>query len=163
MSDSGYAACSSLIDTPIGPVWIESDGRNITGLRFGPGKAAPPRIPDVLREAEHQLLQYLAGDRRSFELPLRPIGTPYQISVWRAVSAIPWGSTISYQGIAERLGGATVARAVGHANGANPIPIIIPCHRVIGTDGSLTGYAGGVWRKRWLLQLEGAISADLFS
>lgn len=163
MTDSGDAVHGSLIDTPLGPVWMESDGMSITGLRFGPGKAAPRGIPDVLREAEHQLLQYLAGDRRSFDLPLRPVGTPYQLSVWSAVSAIPWGSTISYQGIADRIGGVTVARAVGNANGANPIPIIIPCHRVIGNDGSLTGYAGGLWRKRWLLQHEGAIGADLFS
>jgi methylated-DNA-[protein]-cysteine S-methyltransferase len=111
-----------------------------------------------------QLGEYFAGARRSFRLQLEPQGTPFQLSVWRALREIPYGETLSYGGLARRLGHANGARAVGLANGSNPLPIIVPCHRVIGADGSLTGFGGGLYIKRALLALEGAACvSDLFS
>jgi methylated-DNA-[protein]-cysteine S-methyltransferase len=110
----------------------------------------------MLRVAADQLAAYFAGERTDFDLPLSPSGTPFQLSVWRALLSIPYGETISYRELARRIGNAKAVRAVGAANGRNPIPIIVPCHRVIGADGSLTGYGGGLPRKRLLLELEGA-------
>ncbi len=109
----------------------------------------------VLRAALAQLREYFACKRREFEVPVDPAGTDFQRQVWQLVAAIPYGKTVSYGSIAQRLGSS--ARAVGAAVGANPIPIIIPCHRVIGTDGSLTGYGGGLRMKIWLLRHEGAL------
>jgi methylated-DNA-[protein]-cysteine S-methyltransferase len=116
------------------------------------GRTPPAR---ALREAARQLAEYFAGRRRRFDLPLAPDGTPFQQEVWRAVSDVDWGQTTSYREIARRVGRPRAARAVGAANGANPLPIIVPCHRVIGSDGSLAGYAGGLAAKAWLLALEG--------
>ena len=113
---------------------------------------APSAAADAARA---RLAEYFAGDRKTFDLPLAPrVGTPFQRRVWTALARIPFGVTWSYARLAEETG--SVARAVGSANGANPISIIVPCHRVIGADGSLTGYAGGLPRKRWLLAHEGA-------
>lgn len=103
-----------------------------------------------------QLEEYFAGKRQTFDLPLRPEGTAFQRSVWDALRNIPFGTTISYKQLAERIGNPAAVRAVGRANGSNPIPIIIPCHRVIGADGSLTGFGGGLPLKQYLLHLEGA-------
>ncbi|MDH3285968.1 MAG: methylated-DNA--[protein]-cysteine S-methyltransferase [Acidobacteriota bacterium] len=113
---------------------------------------APP-FPELRR----QLDEYYRGARTRFDLPLAPHGTYFQESVWRALTEIPFGSTLTYGELAERIGRAGAARAVGRANGDNPIGVVIPCHRVIGSDGSLTGYAGGIDRKRYLLELEGAL------
>ena len=111
-----------------------------------------------------QLDEYFSGARRAFRLPLAPAGTAFQLAVWEALRAIPYGQTVSYTELARRLGNAGSARAVGLANGANPLPIIVPCHRVIGADGSLTGFGGGLHIKRALLSLEGAACVtDLFS
>jgi len=111
-----------------------------------------------------QLDEYFSGTRRVFRLRLAPGGTAFQLAVWEALRAIPYGQTVSYAELAGRLGNAAGARAVGLANGANPLPIIVPCHRVIGADGSLTGFGGGLYIKRALLSLEGAACvADLFS
>ncbi|HZB68433.1 MAG TPA: methylated-DNA--[protein]-cysteine S-methyltransferase, partial [Ornithinibacter sp.] len=109
----------------------------------------------LLRRAHDQLTEYFAGERRTFDLPLRPRGTDFQRRVWDVLATVPWGTTTTYGALAARLGlppGA--ARAVGAANGANPIPVVLPCHRVIGSDGTLTGYAGGLERKALLLRLE---------
>jgi methylated-DNA-[protein]-cysteine S-methyltransferase len=111
-----------------------------------------------------QLMEYFCGARRNFELPLDPEGTPFQLRVWRALCTIPYGETLSYGELARRLGLVGGARAVGLANGANPLPIVVPCHRVIGSDGTLTGFGGGLHIKRSLLALEGAACAvDLFA
>ncbi|MBO9565608.1 MAG: methylated-DNA--[protein]-cysteine S-methyltransferase [Niastella sp.] len=113
----------------------------------------------VLLEAERQLQEYFAGNRNSFSLPLDMIGTPFQQQVWEALTTIPHGETRNYQQIANQLGNPKAVRAVGAANGRNPVSIIVPCHRVIGTNGSLTGFAGGLEAKAYLLSLEGVASS----
>ncbi len=118
-------------------------------------RAAPP----VLRAALVELREYFAGKRRQFSVPVDPAGSAFQRRVWKLVAAIPYGETTSYGAIATAVGGPQGARAVGAAVGANPIPIIIPCHRVIGSDGSLTGFGGGLRMKVWLLRHEGALLA----
>lgn len=110
--------------------------------------------------AIRQLTEYLAGERREFDVPLDQRGTPFQVAVWNAVAGVPWGTTVSYGEIARRIGNPKAVRAVGAANGANPHPVIVPCHRIIGTDGTLTGYGGGLPLKKKLLQLEGIPLAD---
>lgn len=143
------------VDSPIGPLTIaESDGE-IVALSFGEGQPAGV-CTEILHEAERQLHQYFAGERQAFDLPVRPAGTPFQRSVWQALAEIPFGETRTYAEIARRIGRPKACRAVGMANHVNPIPVIIPCHRVIGADGSMTGYAGGLDVKRRLLALEGA-------
>lgn len=139
------------IETPLGTMCLtEADGF-ITALRWGRG--ACDNTP-LLRKAERQLSEYFSGTRRRFDLPLAPQGTPFQRAVWQALTKIPYGETRSYGEIAAQLGKPGAARAVGMANHRNPIPVIIPCHRVIGADGSLTGYAGGTENKAVLLALE---------
>ena len=140
------------VDTPLGRMYISSDGENITGLRFGSCESETPDA--VLMKAKAELQEYFAGQRKSFDLPLKPEGTPFQQSVWRALCEIPYGETASYGQIAERIGNKKACRAVGMANNRNPIAIIIPCHRVIGAGGKLTGYAGGLDKKEFLLELE---------
>ncbi len=115
----------------------------------------------ILDEARMQLDAYFAGALREFDLPLSPHGTPFQSRVWSALREIPFGQTISYAELARRTGDVKAARAVGAANGRNPIPIIVPCHRVIGANGSLVGFGGGLERKQWLLEHEGALTAPL--
>ncbi len=119
------------------------------------GERNPAAVADVMR----QLQEYLAGERRTFDVTLAPAGTPFQQRVWEALLTIPYGETISYGEQARRIGQPTASRAVGGANGRNPISIIVPCHRVIGASGKLTGYAGGVDRKDWLLAHERAVLA----
>jgi methylated-DNA-[protein]-cysteine S-methyltransferase len=114
----------------------------------------------LLAEAARQLREYFTGRLRTFDLPLDPHGTPFQLRVWNEVAAIPYGRTRSYSGIAAALGTPAAVRAVGAANGANPLPIVIPCHRVIGASGKLIGYGGGLPLKRKLLELEGSLSAS---
>ncbi|MBC7630922.1 methylated-DNA--[protein]-cysteine S-methyltransferase [Aeromicrobium sp.] len=143
------------IDSPIGGLRLHSSAGLITAIDFGAsphdGRADDP----VLDLAEKQLAEYFAGERHDFDLPLASEGSEFQKKVWSELRRIPYGETASYGDIARRLGYETViARAVGAANGANPIPIVVPCHRVIGSDGSLTGYAGGLDRKKTLLDLE---------
>ena len=157
-----YHRCSS----PLGGILLASDGEALTGLwfegqRYAP--APPPGAPEpplpVLREAERWLTVYFSGHQPSFTPPLRPAGTPFQRTVWDLLLRIPRGETISYGALAEQtaavLGRPRMsAQAVGGAVGRNPIALIIPCHRVVGADGRLTGYAGGLWRKERLLALE---------
>lgn len=158
----------SLLDSPVGQLLLTTDGAALTGVFFDrhrpgdPHRAVAAQREDardddhaVLAAAGGQLREYFARERRVFDLPLAPFGTPFQRRVWSALLDIPYGETTSYGQIARRLGQPPGAsRAVGLANGSNPISIIIPCHRVIGADGSLTGYGGGLDRKRYLLDLE---------
>jgi methylated-DNA-[protein]-cysteine S-methyltransferase len=157
-------------DAPIGPLLLAGSCGALTLVYFqsGPRPWRPPgewlQQEQTFRPAITQLREYFAGTRRHFALALAPRGTPFQLAVWQLLRAIPYGQTMSYGEIARGLGRPEAARAVGLANGANPLPIIVPCHRVIGADGSLTGFGGGVPIKRALLQLEGAACvSDLFS
>jgi methylated-DNA-[protein]-cysteine S-methyltransferase len=162
----------AVIASPIGALWITADGAALTGLYMDvPEAAQPGAVPSgggapepgwteapaaaPLAAAARQLAEYFDGSRRSFDLPLAWRGTPFQESVWRALTAIPYGATVSYGELARRVGNPRASRAVGMANNRNPLSIFVPCHRVIGADGSLTGYGGGIERKRWLLAHEG--------
>lgn len=161
------------VDSPVGRLLIAASDDALVAIGFE-GNRHPVRRDDswhegdnaVLREAERQLREYFDGVRRRFDLPLAPCGTPFQRRVWETLATIPYGATWSYRGLAQRIGKPDAIRAVGAANGRNPIPIVLPCHRVIGADGSLTGFGGGLPTKRFLLQLEGALpraEADLFA
>lgn len=141
------------IETPIGPLTLQADEAAVTAIRFGAGVAQD--ASPLLDAAEAQLREYFAGARRTFDLPLAPRGTAFQQRVWAALRAIPYGETRTYGELAAAIGSPNASRAVGKANHHNPIPIVIPCHRVIGANGTLTGYAGGLEVKRKLLALEG--------
>jgi methylated-DNA-[protein]-cysteine S-methyltransferase len=148
------------IDSPIGPLLIAGDDDGLRFLLFGRGRKpvaqAADWVPDQgqLTPAIDQLQAYFAGDLRRFDVPLAPQGTAFQQQVWRGLCEIPYGETTSYAALATRIGHPKAVRAVGLANGSNPISIIIPCHRVIGSNGSLVGYGGGLPVKRALLDLE---------
>ena len=152
--------------SPVGRLELVEDGGALVAIHFDAPADGSPRHERggsaVLTQAHQQLSEYFAGSRREFDLPLRPAGTDFQRRVWDVLATVPWGTTTTYGAIAARLGlppGAS--RAVGAANGANPLPVVLPCHRVIGSDGTLTGYAGGLERKALLLRLEGvATEAD---
>jgi methylated-DNA-[protein]-cysteine S-methyltransferase len=153
-----------VVPAPIGRLIVASDGSALAGVWMA--NATPNdtqwerhRGDDpVLAEARNELAAYFAGRLREFRVPLAPNGTDFQRRVWTALSRIPYGTTISYADLARRVASLAAVRAVGAANGRNPIPIIVPCHRVIGSDGSLTGFGGGLERKRWLLHHEGALA-----
>lgn len=150
------------METPVGWLEISASDKAIVSVRF---QDEPDKTKDkhpLLKHAVHQLSGYFKGDIRRFHLPLDPAGTEFQQSVWQALQTIPYGKSTSYLALSKQLGDEKAIRAVGTANGRNPIAIIIPCHRVIGSDGSLTGYAGGLERKRWLLQHEGILQPELF-
>jgi methylated-DNA-[protein]-cysteine S-methyltransferase len=148
-----------VVASPIGPLTLIATGRGLSHVLF-PGESPPPtggadeRATEVLVEAARQLAEYFAGTRRHFELALDPQGTPFQLAAWRALGEIPYGETISYGEQARRLGRLGSARAVGAANGRNPLPIVVPCHRVVGASGKLVGFGGGLEAKRYLLNLE---------
>lgn len=148
--------------TPIGRLLLVGDGERLSAVHFRRGPRAAARSPEWRRDAAPfasaiaQFEEYFAGARRRFDLQLAPEGTEFQRRVWDALLTIPYGTTTTYGALAARLGDRNASRAVGLANGANPLPIIVPCHRVIGADGSLTGFGGGLDVKRALLQLEGA-------
>ncbi len=146
----------ALIQTPLGTTSIKGDESGIVSVSVLNSEMALPsdRIPDGLAEAVRQLGEYFAGIRQSFQLRLNLKGTDFQKSVWQELLNIPYGKTISYLELSRRLGDVKAIRAVAAANGQNPFWIVVPCHRVIGSDGSLTGYAGGLWRKKWLLEHE---------
>ncbi len=152
----------SWMESPIGKLLLTSDGESLTRLymqtqKYGCQPQSDWRRDDaIFKVARAQLESYFAGELREFNLPLAPAGSEFQRTVWRALLDIPFGQTESYGGLAQRIGTPKAARAVGLANGHNPISIIIPCHRVIGANGSLTGYGGGIERKRWLLTHEGS-------
>jgi methylated-DNA-[protein]-cysteine S-methyltransferase len=142
-----------VVDTPIGSLWLESDGAGLSSVAFD----GPPGVRSyeaVLEEAESQLLAYFAGELTRFDLQLAPRGTEFQRLVWDAVARVPFGTTTTYSAVAAAVGRPGACRAVGAANGRNPLPIVVPCHRVVGMSGGLTGYGGGLERKRALLDLE---------
>lgn len=156
------------VASPIGPLVLESDGGALTAIRFGadgavpepagasPGGSRPGATASdaVLDATAWQLEEYFAGTRTAFDLPLRPSGTDFQRAVWSGLEEIPYGETRSYGELAARVGRPKAARAIGAGCGRNPIPVVVPCHRVIGADGTLTGYAGGTAIKNALLRLE---------
>jgi methylated-DNA-[protein]-cysteine S-methyltransferase len=152
------------MDSPVGGLRLASDGRGLIGLSMEPwtGVAAPlgdPGTDTVLEQAVEQLTDYFAGGRHHFDLPRSPIGTAFQRTVWDELVQVPYGETVSYGELARRIGRPTAVRAVARANATNPVGIVVPCHRVIGSNGTLTGYAGGLDRKHWLLAHEGVLVA----
>ncbi|WNI15884.1 methylated-DNA--[protein]-cysteine S-methyltransferase [Actinacidiphila sp. ITFR-21] len=157
----------ALVDSPCGPLTLVARDGALAGLYMTDHRHRPPlesfgaRVePDglpALAEVSEQLSAYFAGGLTRFDLPLAAVGTPFQRRVWSALNDIPYGETVSYGRLAASLGQPGASRAVGLANGKNPISIIVPCHRVVGANGSLTGYGGGLERKRWLLGLEGGL------
>ena len=153
----------STLTTPIGGLLLTADDDGaLTGVNLPnrhPDPAGWERDDELLADARRQLSEYFAGERTTFDLPLRPAGAPFQLRVWEALLRIPYGETASYGELARELGHPTAARAVGAANGRNPIAIVVPCHRVIGSNGSLTGYGGGLECKRALLDLEAGRTA----
>lgn len=148
------------ISSPLGPLQLRGNGEALTGLFMEEHRHLPPSPPEAVRDAAPfreiiaQLAEYFAGERRKFTVPLAAEGTDFQREVWRGLLAIPYGETTSYGELARRIGRDRAVRAVGLANGRNPISIVVPCHRVIGANGTLTGYGGGLERKRFLLALE---------
>ncbi|HEX2450997.1 MAG TPA: methylated-DNA--[protein]-cysteine S-methyltransferase [Gemmatimonadales bacterium] len=152
------------MDTPIGRVGLTATAEGLAEIWFdgypaSAEKGAGERDPaGVLERARAQLEEYFAGSRLTFDLPLAPSGTAFELEVWDLLRKIPAGQTASYGQLARKLGDVTMARAVGRANGQNPLPIVVPCHRVIGVDGSLVGFGGGLERKKWLLEHEGALA-----
>jgi methylated-DNA-[protein]-cysteine S-methyltransferase len=157
----------SELHSPVGPITIVADGSAITAVTMRPAAAVLARGGEWVRDdarladAREQLTAYFAGELRQFTLPLAPRGSAFQHQVWAALRAIPFGETRSYGELAAALGHPGSARAVGAANRTNPIGIVVPCHRVIGADGTLTGYAGGIERKRFLLDHEAAIAGSM--
>jgi len=154
----------SYFDSPVGPLLLSGDGVQLSGLHFSTGRKAKGADPAWRRadgafvQVKQQLAEYFAGERKMFDVALAPVGTEFQMSVWRALGDIPYGETASYADVAAQIGNPRAVRAVGTANGSNPIAIIVPCHRVIGSDGSLTGFGGGLESKQFLLQLEASHS-----
>ena len=155
----------SFIDSPLGRMCVQGDGQFVTGLYMPAHKGR--RGPDPswqesdapFSAVRQQLAEYFAGERQQFDVPLKLAGTTFQQQVWQELVRIPFSTTITYAELAQRVGQPTASRAVGHANGRNPISIIVPCHRVIGANGKLTGYAGGVDKKQWLLAWERGAAA----
>jgi methylated-DNA-[protein]-cysteine S-methyltransferase len=142
------------IKTPLGVNKIIGDENGISFISILSEGELTIEIPENLKEAVSQIQEYFDGKRKDFTFKLNPTGTDFQQKVWQELTNIPFGKTISYLDLAKKLGDPKVIRAAASANGKNPLWIVIPCHRVIGTDGSLTGYAGGLWRKKWLLEFE---------
>ncbi len=159
------------IGSPIGPLLLAADDAGLRLIEFHAPRHPAARTHawiegshPILEATRRQLQAYFFGSRQAFDLSLAPQGTAFQLSVWQALATIPYGTTISYAQLAQRIGQPTAMRAVGAANGRNPLPIVVPCHRVIGANGALTGFGGGLPTKRFLLQLEGALAPaqDLF-
>lgn len=159
----------NVLETPIGALLVGADGGGVVAVHFEGRwdaqvhreRSGDQRALGMLRWACEELDAYFAGALQEFRVPCIANGTPFQRNVWNALREIPFGAVTSYRAIARRIGNERSVRAVGAANGANPIPIIIPCHRIIGSDGTLTGFGGGLERKQWLLEHEGAIPASL--
>jgi len=144
----------SSFNSPLGFLVIKSDGHAVTEVSFAESELQEQNVCEVLHKCKQQLKDYFSGKSIEFDLPLNPQGTEFQQKVWIELMKIPYGETITYMELAVRMGDAKAVRAVGTANGRNPIAIVIPCHRVIGAGNKLTGYAGGIWRKKLLLELE---------
>lgn len=154
------------VDTPVGDLLVAGDDAALRVMSFPTGRTRRQPAPDWVEDARpfqaarQQLGEYFAGRRERFDLRLEPAGTAFQRDVWQELLRIPYGRTRSYAELATRIGRPRAMRAVGSANGANPLPIVVPCHRVIGADGSLTGFGGGLPAKRLLLELEGALPRE---
>ena len=149
------------INTPLGFTEIQGDENGISKIHvMNEDVEISTKIPKELKEAVLQLQDYFDGKRTTFTFPLNPSGTDFQKKVWNELLHIPFGKTCSYLELSKKLGDVKAIRAVASANGKNPLWIVVPCHRVIGTDGSLTGYAGGLWRKKWLLEHENPIKQE---
>lgn len=142
------------INSPLGITKISGDENGVTEISVGYDLPISEKIPKVLKEAVKQFEEYFAEKRSIFNIKLNPKGTEFQQKVWQELLQIPFGKTMSYLELSKKLGDVKAIRAVASANGKNPLWIVVPCHRVIGSDGSLTGYAGGLWRKQWLLEHE---------
>ncbi len=151
-----------IFNSPIGPLLIREENEAIVEIQFD-GKLNEESTSPLLEECKKQLEEYFNAERITFDLPLKPQGTTFQQKVWNQLQTIPYGSSINYSQLAVALGDLKSIRAAGTANGKNKIPIIIPCHRVIGKDGSLVGFAGGLDRKKYLLQLEGVLNGEQMS
>lgn len=145
----------AVLETPLGFVLIEGDEQGISRINIE--KERPEissEVPEILQEAVEQIELYFSGELKEFDLKLNPEGTPFQKRIWKLLMEIPFGRRKSYMDLAREYGDTKAIRAVAAANGKNPLWIVVPCHRVVGSDGSLTGYAGGIWRKKWLLDHE---------
>ena len=145
---------TAVIKTPLGFAKLEGDENGVASITVLDSEIEVDIIPEVLEEAVHQLKEYFLGERTQFDLQLNPEGTEFQKRVWEALLQIPYGKTVSYLELSKQLGDVKAIRAVASANGKNPLWIVVPCHRVIGSNGDLTGYAGGLHRKKWLLEHE---------
>lgn len=145
---------TACIRTPLGIATVIGDENGVSVISVADNGEVSVAIPEVLQESVSQLNDYFDGKRNDFTFKLNPKGTDFQQKVWKGLLEIPFGKTMSYMGLSKKLGDVKAIRAVASANGKNPLWIVVPCHRVIGTDGSLTGYAGGLWRKKWLLEHE---------
>lgn len=154
LGDKNYA----WVNSPLGWISVTANDNAVTSVVFHDNIESQPEIPEEISPLQHQCIQqlkeYFNGERREFDLPLGQPGTTYQVGVWHLLAGIPFGKTISYLQLAVQTGDIHATRAVANANGRNNIAIIVPCHRVIGSNGELTGYAGGLWRKKWLLEHE---------
>ena len=149
---------TAFIQTPLGIAKLEGDTNGLTSIIvLDTDETLTDIIPPDLEEAAYQLKEYFEGSRTQFDLTLNPSGTDFQKSVWKALQDIPYGKTVTYLDLSKTLGDVKAIRAVASANGKNPLWIVVPCHRVIGSDGSLTGYAGGLHRKKWLLEHENPV------
>lgn len=162
----------TFVETPIGEILVAGDADAVYEIHFGGARTSRPHSADgdvrtppdwtrddaALKYASVQLRSYFAGKRRDFDFPLAPRGTEFQLAVWTALRQIPYGETTTYGEVARTIGRPDAVRAVGAANGANPIPIVVPCHRVIGSNGTLTGFGGGLPAKRWLLDHEARVA-----
>lgn len=148
------------LHTPIGTARITGDKSGVSAISVldGPVPDLPlaRNLPDTLQQAYDQLTAYFNGERQTFDFLTNPIGTEFQRRVWEALREVPYGQTLSYLALSRRLGDEKAIRAVAAANGRNPLWVVVPCHRIVGSNGNLTGYAGGLWRKQWLLEHEGA-------
>jgi len=154
------------VESPLGPLRLLADEKGLRGLYYQDHKNVPSLASKtdgnhpVLTEARRQLEEYFSGERREFNLPLSLQGTPFMLEVWEALDKIPFGTKVTYGQLAETIGRPKASRAVGRANGLNPVSIVLPCHRVVGSNGKLTGYAGGLGNKDWLLRHEKETKTD---
>jgi methylated-DNA-[protein]-cysteine S-methyltransferase len=166
-SNSSLTRAHVIVDSPVGQLTLVAEQGRLSGLFMDRQRHAPDwaglgiqgaAADEPFASAAAQLAAYFSGELTAFDLPIAPAGTPFQLRVWDALRTIPYGQTLTYGQLASRIGSPAASRAVGLANGRNPISVVVPCHRVIGADGSLTGYGGGLQRKQFLLDLERSVA-----